>query len=1412
MRRHQRTAVFAPLRLALSLLLALALLPPRALTAALVDNTDASACLVVFMTGTPERHADSMGAYALQAGNATGGRPAYYDAGNKQWLYFEAGNSYWRIGPTLGRGGDYRGLFTDDAAQTPDAITATWVAWGGWPAPSVRATCGAPPPPPPHAPVLVDNTDASAADAPGCGVGGAASCRTIGYGVRQALAQAASGALPAVRVQGGGVPYRGECGSVTGGIFVPGNASLAVVGLNASRGGALVGAPVIDCEGNGRAFFYMQFVEAARAMSGRVTSAPAVVGAPAGAAAVGGAGVRAWRGSGAAAPQLVLEGLVVRNGHNAGGGASDGSGGAVCVWGALLLLLRRCTFENCSASFGGGAVAVTNSVYGSGEVDVRGAVLVAEDSNFTRCSSSNSGGGAVLVFLTGPFRNVAITLSGCGFEDSAANSTEGGGAVLVMLEENATIVSVTITDCLFTGCSAVGSGGAVAVTHAYGWIATASTAITDSTFKSCSTKAGDGGAVAVTHLGVVTGSSMDVTGSQFKANMAGGVGGALALSAPAGSTGVALKLARSGFYSNKADGAASSGGALYVAFPEEAPLNLGFVGNPASTYLPSDFNKPCSSCSSFPSCRGCPVFSYPEVTTPLPVIPREHVFRLWDYTTPANSFALSDSGFRNNSATLSGGALMVVGGGAAVIAGCKFEKNDAKSFFGGGAAIAGTVQLNVSRSVWHGNQCGLGGCQIYSSSGAGVRFSLNSSVELGCGDKDGSSCRAGVAAAQSGTWTWDASSGMSCKPGFELVNSSVLAYSATLDGWQLRAPIVSKCGPDVVVVKNVTNCPCYFGNLNSGFGIAAVVSPKMLVSALSYACRPCAAGSYSLAQPSLGGAAAVNAICAPCPHGGNCSGGSNVAAVPGFWGSNSSSSSNSSAVSLTFVRCPSGYCCDGAVTAATPCISIGGCAGNRNGTLCGECALGFAQTIGSVACRIATECGGTDAALFVPGALLLATLFVLYALHAPAGGGGGGFPLNAIQPTIYYYQMAQLLPVGTPMGGAVLSLLAGLFNMQLHVNGGDGFACPFAALTTLQAIELHYAVPALVVLALAIGYCAEARKQQPPRETKARTGGGGGGVRRRYEGALVKVATLAYSTVLSTTFQLLHCVDVSGVRVLFRAATIECDVWQAPFYALAFALLLPVAAAFAAAAGVGTACTPALPAPLAAKLCAPFREGCDHWEAVLALHRLSVVAVCSFGGTNSAVAAVLQTILCGVALMVQTLWQPFRERSANRAQTVLLVCLVVVALLNVPQAILDTNARAESDQMARLVRQLQGGEAVLLLAPAALVGVALLALAWRRRCDLVAAAGAGCAALAHCSCAFWACVAGECAAADEEAPLDEPLLPNHSSSVSGSGSGDGDSSVAVLGSSKLVCNSRGLRLTNRTPAADDDEQDKEDGQ
>jgi hypothetical protein len=415
-------------------------------------------------------------------------------------------------------------------------------------------------------PVLVDKTNARAVNAAGCGVDGAPPCLTIDFGVAQALDQSSDDATHTLHVQGGGMPYLGECchlgecssksgssgsgddydigGGDRRGIVIPPSVSFVVVGLDASNDdGALVGAPVIDCERKGRAFTYFD--------DGGVVPVPGRT-ATAGALA----------GAGPAGPQLTLVGLVIRNGVAAGGLG----GGAVLVDGALVL--RRCAFEGCSAgSLNGGAVAsILTKTRGVPNWE---GVFLAEDSNFTACESG-AGGGGVAVFFSDHATDVSLALRGCSFVSTTNSGSGGGGAVFVYFFNPATDVTTSIANSSFAGCNATGGdGGAVSVVftaittnvttsvadssfvnttssgiHGGGAVSITfnfpatdvTTSVANSNFSDCNATVGNGGAVVVTHLAAATDSATIVTGSNSSGNTASGNGGALALSAPADST------------------------------------------------------------------------------------------------------------------------------------------------------------------------------------------------------------------------------------------------------------------------------------------------------------------------------------------------------------------------------------------------------------------------------------------------------------------------------------------------------------------------------------------------------------------------------------------------------------------------------------------------------------------------------------------------------------------------------------------------------------------------------------------------------------------------------------------------------------------------------------------------------------
>ena len=187
----------------------------------------------------------------------------------------------------------------------------------------------------------------------------------------------------------------------------------------------------------------------------------------------------------------------------------------------------------------------------------------------------------------------------------------------------------------------------------------------------------------------------------------------------------------------------------------------------------------------------------------------------------------------------------------------------------------------------------------------------------------------------------------------------------------------------------------------------------------------------------------------------------------------------------------------------------------------------------------------------------------------------------------------------------------------------------------LQEIALHYVTPALVGTMLLLRYHAERccyggggalRLRDAKRAAAAGDcgGDGDGGSSNRYAKAVAPLLATAFTTLLTTTFKLLHCVDVgtgaTATTVVFRAAGVTCDQWwRVPLFAVAGALLLPVAAALAARASPAVArwCAARMPwrraawaRAVAAKLRAPFADGCWHWAAVLALQRLAVIAVC----------------------------------------------------------------------------------------------------------------------------------------------------------------------------------------------------------
>ena len=93
--------------------------------------------------------------------------------------------------------------------------------------------------------------------------------------------------------------------------------------------------------------------------------------------------------------------------------------------------------------------------------------------------------------------------------------------------------------------------------------------------------------------------------------------------------------------------------------------------------------------------------------------------------------------------------------------------------------------------------------------------------------------------------------------------------------------------------------------------------------------------------------------CKVCPLGANCTG--SIKALPHYWGYKDSQND-----SVTIIRCPDEYCCDGNDT----CDGINSCNARRTGNICGKCQKGLSEALFSTECISAEKCFGALALLY----------------------------------------------------------------------------------------------------------------------------------------------------------------------------------------------------------------------------------------------------------------------------------------------------------------------------------------------------------------------------------------------------------------------------------------------------------------
>ena len=494
---------------------------------------------------------------------------------------------------------------------------------------------------------------------------------------------------------------------------------------------------------------------------------------------------------------------------------------------------------------------------------------------------------------------------------------------------------------------------------------------------------------------------------------------------------------------------------------------------------------------------------------------------------------------------------------------------------------------------------------------------------------------------------------------------------------------------------------------------------RINVTVLKYSCRPCSPGYYSL-QKGISRGLFINSTveCIPCPFGANCVH-SNIAAKKNFWGYPTSSHASS----LQFIGCPEHYC----QSPSPGSKNYNRCRGNRTGTLCGKCAEGFTETLFSAECKKVAKCnhywlwiataiytiGLVLYLLIKPPILRFFTKHILWyrreesqieddlgQIHNHDHGDSG-----YVKITFYFYQVAEIL-----MDGSAESLLEKIpfayllisaFNFQVRtINGGIG--CPFSGLTAVTKELLLSANVLVTITDVFIIYCVHLFINMLRRKEKPSL--------IQYLAVLVEVLLLGYERLAETSLKLMHCVSIGSRKWLFIDGNVQCYQWwqyillaYIAVFVIPFILVLYYGSwklykSSITASEFLAACVFPLPfifywllkgirrerrhdSPRAKEVsrdvlkvihgpfCPPSHsnKGTLYWESVL-IGRRFVLLACHTFIANDMLRVACMTCACFLMTLHHMVKNPYRDPLANKAETLSLSTLTLIAAFNLPKA------------------------------------------------------------------------------------------------------------------------------------------------
>ena len=490
------------------------------------------------------------------------------------------------------------------------------------------------------------------------------------------------------------------------------------------------------------------------------------------------------------------------------------------------------------------------------------------------------------------------------------------------------------------------------------------------------------------------------------------------------------------------------------------------------------------------------------------------------------------------------------------------------------------------------------------------------------------------------------------------------------------------------------------------------------VTVLKYSCKPCHPGYYSLQKGvSKGLLITSRAECHPCPFGATCIE-SNIDAKPNFWGYVAPGNPSM----LKLIACPENYC------SLTSSLDYSSCQGNRNGTLCGRCADGFSETLLSTKCRKSTECN--DYSVWFVN-IFLTIILAFYLLTKPPilrtlekqilwfkksdednpgdgsdfNGGGEHSENGFLKITFYFYQAAETLMVGSveELIGKVPFIHFVISVYNFHVQSiNQGLGCPFAGLTAVTK-ELFLSGTVFLTMAnLVLIYVVH--------HVVNIFMGKGKPSLIRYMAVVMEVLLLGYERLAETALKLTHCVPIGSGKWLFIDANVPCmQWWQYLLLAYIVIFLVPfivvldwgsfklyrssiTAGEFVAASMIPlpfliywivkrklkrgeqeSSDRQIINADVSLILHGPFRPPTDiengtlYWESVLIGRRLVLLA-CGAFVTDVMIRMIFLSAACLLITLHHVMKNPYRHPMANNAETLSLVTLSLIAIINLAKA------------------------------------------------------------------------------------------------------------------------------------------------